>query len=259
MPREYKLYFLYVREEKGLKKFYEKSELWFAVTWIIVYVVVMGNLRANLGDESQYSMLAVLIIAVILTVFMVKNKLTEKYGLVLWKESRKYLYFIPLILLCTVDLWFGVSMHYSGVHQIVAVMTLGLAGYVEEMIFRGLLFRAIEKDSLKQAIVITSVTFGAGHIVNLLTGRGSLDTILQIGYAIAIGFAFAMVLYKSGSLIPCIATHAVINMSSKFSNHNISGQAEAFWDYGGALFLILVASGYALYLGKVQKANIQEQ
>ena len=132
---------------------------------------------------------------------MVKNKLTEKYGLVLWKESRKYLYFIPLILLCTVDLWFGVSMHYSGVHQIVAVMTLGLAGYVEEMIFRGLLFRAIEKDSLKQAIVITSVTFGAGHIVNLLTGRGSLDTILQIGYAIAIGFAFAMVLYKSGSLL----------------------------------------------------------
>ena len=56
-----------------MKKFYEKSELWFAVTWIIVYVVVMGNLRANLGDESLYSMLAVLIIAVILTVFMVKT------------------------------------------------------------------------------------------------------------------------------------------------------------------------------------------
>lgn len=56
-----------------MKKFYEKSELWFAVTWIIVYVVVMGTLRANLGDESLYSMLAVLIIAVILTVFMVKT------------------------------------------------------------------------------------------------------------------------------------------------------------------------------------------
>lgn len=27
-----------------MKKFYEKSEIWFAVTWIIIYVVVMGNI-----------------------------------------------------------------------------------------------------------------------------------------------------------------------------------------------------------------------
>lgn len=66
-----------------MKKFYEKSEIWFAVAWIIVYVVVMGNLRNNFGDESLYSMLAVLVIAVVLTVFMVKNKLTGKSGYLL--------------------------------------------------------------------------------------------------------------------------------------------------------------------------------
>ena len=44
-----------------------------------------------------------------------------------------------------------------------------------EIIYRGLLYRAIEKDSVKQAIVISAITFGAGHIVNLLTGQGSLD------------------------------------------------------------------------------------
>lgn len=170
-----------------MKKFYEKSEIWFAVTWIIVYVVVMGNLRNNFGDESLYSMLAVMVIAVVLTAFMVKNKLTEKFGLVLWTDSKKYLYFIPFILLCTVNLWFGVSLHYSISQQIVAVLTMAFAAYVEEIIFRGLLYRAIEKDSAKQAIVISAVTFGTGHIVNLLTGQGSLDTFFQMGYAIAIG------------------------------------------------------------------------
>ena len=35
-----------------MKKFYEKSEIWFAVMWIIIYVVVMGNLRNNFGDDS---------------------------------------------------------------------------------------------------------------------------------------------------------------------------------------------------------------
>ena len=53
-----------------MKKFYEKSAIWFAVTWIIIYVMVMGNLRNNFGDESPYSLLGVLIIAAILTVFM---------------------------------------------------------------------------------------------------------------------------------------------------------------------------------------------
>lgn len=234
-----------------MKKFYEKSEIWFAVAWIIVYVVVMGNLRNQFGDESPYSTLAVLVIAIALTAFIVRNKLTKKYGLVLWTNSKKFLYFVPFILLCTVNLWFGICPQYSVGSQILAVMTMALAAFVEEIIFRGLLYRAIEKDSVKQAIVISAVTFGAGHIVNLLTGQGNLDTFLQMGYAIAVGFAFVMVFYKSGSLIPCIATHAVINMTSKFANHHISEQAETFWGYGSFLFIVLVSGGYALYLRKV--------
>lgn len=235
-----------------MKKLYEKSEIWFAVAWIIVYVVVMGNLRGNFEDESLYSMLAALVMAVVLTAFIVRNKLTDRFGLVLWTDSRRYLYFVPFMLLCTVNLWFGVSLHYSVGRQIVAVMTMALVAYVEEIIFRGLLYRAIEKDSVKQAIVISAVTFGAGHIVNLLTGQGSLNTFFQMGYAIAIGFAFVMCFYKSGSLIPCMATHAVINVTSKFSNHNIPEQAEMLWGYGSFLFIVLVAGGYALYLRKMQ-------
>lgn len=236
-----------------MRKLYEKSEIWFAVAWIMIYVVIMGNLRSHFGDESLYSMLAVLVIAGVLTVFLVGNRMTQKCGLVLWTDSKKYLYFIPLLLLCTVNLWFGVCLQYSAGKQIVAVMTMALAAYVEEIIFRGLLFRAIEKESVKQAVVISAVTFGAGHIVNLLTGQGGLNTFLQMGYAIAIGFAFVMVFYKSGSLVPCIATHAIVNVTSKFSNHNISEQAETFWGYAGPLFIVLVAGGYALYLRNVSK------
>ena len=101
--------------------------------------------------------------------------------------------------------------------------------------------------------MISAVTFGAGHIVNLLTGQGSLDTVFQMGYAIAIGFAFVMVFYKSGSLVPCIATHAIVNVTSKFANHHISEQAETFWSYGSFLYIVFVAGGFALYLCKAQK------
>ena len=178
--------------------------------------------------------------------FLVKNNLGKKYGLVAVPDSKKYLYFIPLVLLCTVNLWFGVSLHYDPVQQMIAVTTLILAGYVEEIIFRGLLYKAIEKDSVTQAIIISAVTFGVGHIVNLLTGQANLSTFLQIGYAIAIGFAFVMVFYKSGSLIPCIITHSFINATSKFSNQSM--MADVTWKYITAIFLIVVGGGYALYL-----------
>ena len=144
-------------------------------------------------------------------------------------------------------------MHYDLYHQISAAITMAIVGYVEEIIFRGLLYKAIEKDNVKQAIIISAVTFGAGHIVNLLTGHGSVDTILQMAYAIAIGFAFVICFYKSGSLFPCIITHSIINMTSKFSNHNITEQTERYWNYGATVFIILVAGAYALYLHKVNK------
>jgi hypothetical protein len=38
---------------------------------------------------------------------------------------------------------------------------------IEEVIFRGFLFKALQKDKLSVAIIVSSVTFGFGHIVNL--------------------------------------------------------------------------------------------
>ena len=75
-------------------------------------------------------------------------------------------------------------MHYRLYPQIFAVVTMVLAAYVEEIIFRGFLYKVIEKDNVKQAIVISAVTFGAVHIVNLFTGQASLETFLQMGYAL---------------------------------------------------------------------------
>lgn len=224
---------------------YKKSEIWFAVTWIIIYVVVMGNLRNNFGDSSPISLIGLLMIATVITIFILKNKLNEKYGFSSIDNYREYLYFTPFILLASVNLWSGVSVHYSPLNQMFAVLTMALVGYVEEILFRGFLFKAIEKDSIKQAIIISAVTFGAGHIINLLTGQATVDTILQIMYAMAIGFAFVMVFYKSKSLIPCIVTHSLINTTSKFS-----GESSRVFDYVVAIFIILVAGGYAFYLYK---------
>lgn len=232
-----------------MKKFYEKSEIWFAVVWIIIYVVVMGNLRNSCGDESIYTTVGLGAIVAILLLFIIKNKLTAKYGFTKVTNSRRLLFFIPMILLCSVNLWRGLEMHYAPLQQVIAVINMALVGLVEELIFRGLLYKAIEKENVKRAIIISAVTFGVGHIINLLTGQANLDTILQVFYAIAIGFALVMMFYRSGSILPCIIVHSVIDITSKFSNQQFEAQAEARYNIIISIVIIIIATGYALYLG----------
>ena len=47
-------------EGEKMKKLYEKSEITFAIMWIIIYTVCMGNLR-RLGDDSPVLMISLCI------------------------------------------------------------------------------------------------------------------------------------------------------------------------------------------------------
>ena len=105
--------------------------------------------------------------------------------------------------LTTGNLWDGFGVAYHGSNQVYAVISMLLIGYVEEIIFRGFLFRAlIPRDGIKAATIISSVTFGIGHIINLLAGQVDIEAVATVFFAIAWGFIFTYVFYKSGSLVP---------------------------------------------------------
>lgn len=93
-------------------------------------------------------------------------------------------------------------------------------GFVEEILFRGFLFKALEKDNVKTAIIVSSVTFGLGHLVNLINSNGMdlVTNLCQVVGAIALGFLFVTIFYRGGSLLPCILTHAAIDVASCFAN-----------------------------------------
>lgn len=236
-----------------MRKFYEKNEILFAVLWILVYCFATIPIRGELGDESIWMLIALAVIAAGITVFVKINHLEEKYGLTGWpKNAKKYLYFIPMWVLMTGNLWGGFAFAYSGAAQVFAVLSMLLIGYVEEMLFRGFLFKAlIPKDGIKIAVIISAVTFGIGHIVNLLAGQANLETVIQVFFAIAWGFIFTMVFYKSKSLIPCIITHGLVDAFSKFAANNITFE----WIYMGATIVIAIV--YCIYLARVtDKAGI---
>lgn len=234
-----------------MKKLYEKKEILFAVLWILVYCFVSIPIRGNLGDESIWMLIGLVVIAVGITAFVKINHLEEKYGLTGWpKNMKKYLYFIPMWILVTGNLWRGFALSHRGTAQVFAVLSMLLIGYIEEMLFRGFLFKAlIPKDGIRISVVISAVTFGIGHIVNLFAGQANLETVIQILFAVAWGFIFTMVFYKSGSLIPCIIAHGLVDALSMFAGENITAE----WVYMGAT--IVVAIVYCIYLARIDRAE----
>lgn len=190
--------------------------------------------------------LALLIIAICITAFIRKHRLEGKYGLTGWPEdTKRYLYFIPMWFLTTGNLWDGFGVAYHGSNQVYAVTSMLLIGYVEEIIFRGFLFRAlIPRDGIKAATIISSVTFGIGHIINLLAGQADIEAVATVFFAIAWGFIFTYVFYKSGSLVPGIIAHGLVDAFSKFAA-NSDSHAITTMDmlYIGATILTAVIYG----------------
>lgn len=244
-----------------MKKLYEKNEMNFALVWIALYVVlfsVADSISASLGVAKIVTAPLTVLMAVVIYVWVQNNGLKEKYGLCKFQgDLKQYLYFIPLVLLASTNVWWGLKLNMSVLESILYAISMLCVGFLEEIIFRGFLFKAMCKDSLKWAIVVSSVTFGLGHIVNLLNGADPAGTLMQISYAIAIGFAFSILFYKGKSLWPCIIAHSMINCLSGFANRDA---APAWNGIAGSVFLIVISLVYAIYIlnstGKNNSTNV---
>lgn len=202
-------------------KLFRKDEIWFAVVCIIIYVLAFGNadsLSETIGMPKLLTAAVGAIMSTILFIFVHRNKLGDYLGLCRVKTGgRKCLYFIPLIVISSVNLWNGVAISHPISQIIFHIISMCFVGFLEELIFRGLLFKGMSKNRLTSAIIVSSITFGAGHIVNLLMGEPLFDTLLQLVYASAVGFCFTAVFLACGSIIPCIISHAVVNSLSIFA------------------------------------------
>lgn len=244
--------------EEIVKKLFEKRETLFAVIWIIAYVVGMSAIQSAAENAALAKGLLAgygLVLSVVFSVFAVKNGLCGYFGMCAPKLSaREMLFYIPLIVTASVNLWFGVQLNHTPLESALNVVSMVFVGFLEEVIFRGMLFRAMCRTNVKAAFIVTSLTFGAGHIVNLVnnSGQSVTETLAQIAYACAIGFAFAAVAYFSGSIIPCIITHIVINSLSTFAAERAGA---AFFATTLAIMAINVGYGVWLTVRGVKRAK----
>ena len=236
-----------------MKKLYDKDPVWFAVIWILVYVLAFGNadsLSEAMGVPKLLTVAVGLVLALILWHFLRKNNLETAQGLCPFRGNcRRFLYFLPLVAISSVNFWFGTAVTASPLETLLYILSMCLVGFLEEVIFRGLLFQAMRPSGVTAAIVVSSLTFGAGHIINLLLGAPLAETLLQLVYASAVGFCYTAVFLAGGSLLPCILSHIFVNSTSIFAAEPTNGQMLL-----AAILQTLLGIGYGLWLLKRKPA-----
>ena len=246
---------------KVLKKLYDKSKIWFALAWIIAYCVLLSvgdGLSAEVGIEKSVTLAIGILLSAILLLFLKKNRLFSDYGLCLPKASAKsMLYYLPILVMLTANLWYGVTLNYGALETVLYILSMLCVGLLEEVIFRGLLFETMRGESVKAAIIVSSLTFGFGHIINLINGSGAelLPNLLQVVYATAAGFMFVMMYYRSKSLVVCILSHGLFNALGAFANESA---ATAEMRILTAILLTAITGSYALFLALSTKGKMKD-
>ena len=237
-----------------MNRLYQKSEISFAVLWIVIYVVlssVADQISESIGITKSVTALLHIIMSLILFFWIKNNHLMEKYGLCRSKvPAKKFLYYLPLAVIASSSLWTGIGLPYGIAGGVCFFISMCCVGFLEEVIFRGLLFKAMERDGLKSAIIVSSLTFGIGHIVNLFNGSGRVlaSSLIQIFFAVMVGFTLVLIFYFSGSLISCIVFHSANNALSAFESTGTMDPKLSM--ILNIVLIVIVLGGYVLYLLK---------
>ena len=98
---------------------------------------------------------------------------------------------------------------------LLSLLALGIAvGFCEELLTRGLLLTAF-RSRLPEVWVwlLTSVLFGAMHLINAALGAPLAATLGQVGVAALSGTSFYIVRRVTGSLIWAMALHGIWDVS----------------------------------------------
>ena len=239
-----------------MKKLFEKDEIWFAVLWIAVYVFGFSTadaLSETVGIPKLFTIILGVGISLILYGFIRKNRLEKHCGLCLTKNSPKdFLYYIPLVFISSINLFGCTAAEKPFIETALFILSMVCVGFLEEIIFRGFLFKGMLCSIPKVAVLVSSLTFGMGHAINLLMGEPVPDTLLQLVYASAVGFCFTVVFLTSGSLLPCILSHIFVNATSIFAPET---------DFTGQIVLAAVQTvisiSYGVWLLHKHKNNLQ--
>lgn len=226
--------------------FGEKHPFRFSFLMLLLLVVVqaagvviaqqMGLPLTSFGGYTEA------VLAIILVIIVSRLGWWQEIGFRKPERLASLLLFLPALALTFGNLTFGIAAT-----QVSALLTFAFlavtSGFVEEVLFRGLMLRAFLPQGEWKAVLIPAAIFGLTHLLNVIAGYEPVYAVIQVCYALSIGFGFGAMVIKGRIIWPLIIAHALGNFFAFINNGQIGAQLLVV-----SLMYIVLFTGYGLYL-----------
>lgn len=209
--------------KQAIKKY---GDICVAVIALAALVIYEGFLSGKIGTPPVTALTdgiitralgsVVAVVAVKKSGYKVFNKSTVKAIIAILPCFLAVACNPPLIGLITGD----AALSYSGttlfLYILLFIAECLLVGVFEELLFRGILFPAVE-ERLKEkkrgrffAAIISAAIFALVHLFNLFTAS-PIAVLMQVGYSFLLGGACCFTFLKTENILYCVLLHASFN------------------------------------------------
>ncbi|HMR99068.1 MAG TPA: CPBP family intramembrane metalloprotease [Anaerolineales bacterium] len=222
---------------------------------VVMIVYLLAGTCAYLLGLSNMTLygLANVGLTLVVIVLLTKLKWWETVGFKPLQRRGDLLYFLIPLIPAILNLIPGMQIESFAQVSAVFAVTLAVA-FAEETVFRGLMLQAIKPFGHWRAAIVTALLFGLTHAMNALTGKDLLESAMQIGYATAIGFAYAALALKKDALWLLILSHFLTDFI--FFLQKPGFVMPPFWQSLIVITMTITFTAYGIFMMR-QKSRLQ--
>lgn len=211
------------QEQKATKKhfIFDKWVLVFLLVIPTFFLIYFGGALISqtlLGSEGKYDSIVVTALSLIYLIIFLLRFRGEFDGILGWSTTGLLLLIptLSFVVYNVVSNLLDGTPVGSPVAALIAALTPGVC---EEIIFRAVPCSNMMR--LKSGggwivlnVFLSSCFFGLMHLLNLTSGAELGATLFQTFYAFCVAAPFAAVLLRTGTIVPCMIIHTLVDFSS---------------------------------------------
>lgn len=209
-----------------------------AILSLIGYLVTMGigllignSVSSLLGENvlgtmniDSSNIIYKIIIQIPPTVFLlyfIKKYYNYKDISLISKKSKNLIWFSPYLIILIfminkfiAELNKNMGVYDNGIYMLIIFIFIGtvMAGFCEEVIFRGIILNSFKSEkSFIMAMIISSLGFSVVHITTVVMGNSLVEALITVFYSSLLGFAFVGLAMKMKDIWPLIIFHSLWN------------------------------------------------
>jgi uncharacterized protein len=195
--------------------------------------------------QKDLGWLVMLIYATFVLLAVKWVKIDKEIGLKMPASSKDWYIWMPALAIpLTITYFLGINTTWGHL-PLLLIAAAGVA-INEEILFRGIILRALLPVGTAIAIIVPSLLFAVAHLGNIFVGGDLTYALFQFAWTFFAGMALTMMVLANNSLLPAITFHFILD-AVEYAATGEYGVHNSGYPLTWLIFLLVLKFAFFLY------------